>query len=110
MADVGQEEDFEAAKAKALKIGAKKFFLEDLKREFVEELIYRESLIASRRRMLGVDIARADNRFDVLLVLFSFLLLFICIRIPAFHYSRHLSCRSMQRHLRGSLPFGNFAC
>ena len=42
MADVGQEEDFEAAKAKALKIGAKKFFLEDLKREFVEELIYRE--------------------------------------------------------------------
>jgi argininosuccinate synthase len=43
MADVGQEEDFEAAREKALKIGAKKFFLEDLKREFVEELIYRES-------------------------------------------------------------------
>ena len=54
MADVGQEEDFEAAKAKALKIGAKKFFLEDLKREFVEELIYRESLIAKRRRCLGL--------------------------------------------------------
>jgi hypothetical protein len=43
MADVGQEEDFEAAREKALKIGAKKFFLEDLKREFVEELIYRKS-------------------------------------------------------------------
>lgn len=42
MADVGQEEDFEAAREKALKIGAKKFFLEDLKREFVEELIYRQ--------------------------------------------------------------------
>jgi argininosuccinate synthase len=42
MADVGQEEDFEAAREKALKIGASKFFLEDLKREFVEELIYRE--------------------------------------------------------------------
>jgi argininosuccinate synthase len=42
MADVGQEEDFEAAREKALKIGAKKFFLEDLKREFVEELIYRK--------------------------------------------------------------------
>lgn len=42
MADVGQEEDFEAAREKALKIGATKFFLEDLKREFVEELIYRE--------------------------------------------------------------------
>lgn len=44
MADVGQEEDFEAARQKALKVGAKKFFLEDLKREFVEELIYREFL------------------------------------------------------------------
>ena len=28
MADVGQEEDFEAAKEKALKIGAKKVFIE----------------------------------------------------------------------------------
>lgn len=27
MADVGQEEDFKAAEAKALKVGAKKFFL-----------------------------------------------------------------------------------
>lgn len=42
MADVGQEEDFEAARQKALKCGASKFFLEDLKREFVTELIYRE--------------------------------------------------------------------
>jgi argininosuccinate synthase len=43
MADVGQEEDFEAARTKALKCGAVGFFLADLKREFVEELIYRES-------------------------------------------------------------------
>lgn len=42
MADVGQEEDFEAARTKAMKCGASGFFLEDLKREFVEELIYRE--------------------------------------------------------------------
>jgi argininosuccinate synthase len=28
MADVGQEEDFAAAEKKALKVGAKKFFLE----------------------------------------------------------------------------------
>jgi argininosuccinate synthase len=41
MADVGQEEDFEAAREKAMKCGAAGFFLEDLKREFVEELIYR---------------------------------------------------------------------
>ncbi|KAF5362020.1 hypothetical protein D9756_002639 [Leucocoprinus leucothites] len=40
MADVGQEEDYKAAEAKALKVGAKKFFLADLKREFVTELIY----------------------------------------------------------------------
>ena len=33
MADVGQEEDFEAAKAKALKIGASKCYIEDLRRE-----------------------------------------------------------------------------
>lgn len=59
MADVGQEEDFEAARAKALKVGAKKFILDvcpfpdffrhvsqqnirsqDLKDEFVNELIF----------------------------------------------------------------------
>ena len=33
MADVGQEEDFEAAKAKALKIGASKCYVEDLRKE-----------------------------------------------------------------------------
>lgn len=33
MADVGQEEDFDAAKAKALKIGASKCYIEDLRRE-----------------------------------------------------------------------------
>jgi argininosuccinate synthase len=38
MADVGQEEDFEAAKEKALKIGASKCYVEDLRRE-VSELI-----------------------------------------------------------------------
>jgi hypothetical protein len=58
MADVGQEgelaqftvagfqdtnslaEDFEAAKAKAIKIGAVACYVEDLKREFVEELCF----------------------------------------------------------------------
>jgi argininosuccinate synthase len=37
-------QDFEAAKSKAMKCGAAGFFLEDLKREFVEQLIYRESV------------------------------------------------------------------
>jgi len=61
MADVGQEEDFEAAKAKALKIGAKKFFLEDLKREFVEELIYPAvqcNAIYEGVYLLGTSLAR----------------------------------------------------
>lgn len=40
MADVGQEEDFEAAKAKALKVGAVACYVEDLKKEFVEELCF----------------------------------------------------------------------
>lgn len=44
MADVGQEEDFEAARKKAMDCGAVGFFLEDLKKEFIEELIYREYL------------------------------------------------------------------
>lgn len=33
MADVGQEEDFDAAKQKALKIGASRCYIEDLRRE-----------------------------------------------------------------------------
>ncbi|KAG1776596.1 hypothetical protein EV702DRAFT_324976 [Suillus placidus] len=43
MADIGQEEDFEAARNKGLSVGAKKFFLEDLKREYVLlELLQRQ--------------------------------------------------------------------
>jgi argininosuccinate synthase len=40
VADVGQEEDFETAKKKALKIGAVAVYIEDLRKEFVEELIF----------------------------------------------------------------------
>lgn len=40
VADVGQEEDFETARKKALKIGAVAVYVEDLRKEFVEELIY----------------------------------------------------------------------
>ncbi|EPQ56746.1 argininosuccinate synthase [Gloeophyllum trabeum ATCC 11539] len=61
MADVGQEEDFEAARAKALKVGAKKFILEDLRREFVEELIYpavQANCIYENVYLLGTSLAR----------------------------------------------------
>ncbi|OBZ73606.1 Argininosuccinate synthase [Grifola frondosa] len=61
MADVGQEEDFEAAKKKALAVGAKKFFLEDLKREFVTDLIYpavQANCIYENVYLLGTSLAR----------------------------------------------------
>ena len=40
MANIGQEEDFEAAKSKALKIGAKECYVEDVIDEFVKELCF----------------------------------------------------------------------
>ncbi|KAF8475393.1 putative argininosuccinate synthase [Russula ochroleuca] len=61
LADVGQEEDFEAARQKALYVGAKKFFLEDLKREFVTELIYpavQANAIYENVYLLGTSLAR----------------------------------------------------
>jgi len=61
MADVGQEEDYDAAREKALRVGAKKFFLEDLKREFVEELIYpavQANCIYENVYLLGTSLAR----------------------------------------------------
>ncbi|EJT96568.1 argininosuccinate synthetase [Dacryopinax primogenitus] len=61
MADVGQEEDFVAARAKALKVGALKFHLEDMKREFVEQLIYpavQANCIYEGVYLLGTSLAR----------------------------------------------------
>lgn len=40
VADVGQEEDFDVAREKALKIGASKVYIEDIRKEFVEELCF----------------------------------------------------------------------
>ncbi|KAI9839959.1 MAG: argininosuccinate synthetase [Sarea resinae] len=61
MADVGQEEDFEAAKAKALKIGAEKVYVEDLRKEFIEELCYPAvqcNAIYENVYLLGTSLAR----------------------------------------------------
>ena len=41
-ASIDRTQDFEAARSKAMKCGAVNFVLEDMKREFVEELIYRK--------------------------------------------------------------------
>jgi argininosuccinate synthase len=61
MADVGQKEDFEAAKAKALKIGASKVYVEDLKSEFVTGYIFeaiKANAMYEGRYLLGTSLAR----------------------------------------------------
>lgn len=61
MADIGQKEDMEAAKVKALAIGASKIYIEDLKKEFVTDYIfpaYAAGAIYERRYLLGTSLAR----------------------------------------------------
>lgn len=61
MADVGQEEDFEAAREKALKIGASKVYIEDLRKEFVEELCFPAiqcNAVYENLYLLGTSLAR----------------------------------------------------
>ena len=61
LANVGQEEDFDAVREKALKCGAKEFIVEDLRREFVEELIFpavQANAIYEDVYLLGTSLAR----------------------------------------------------
>jgi len=61
MADVGQEEDFEAARKKALKIGASKVYIEDLRKEFVEQLCFPAiqcNAVYENVYLLGTSLAR----------------------------------------------------
>ncbi len=61
IADVGQEDDFEAARAKALKIGASKVYVEDLRRDFVENYIFpafKANAVYESRYLLGTALAR----------------------------------------------------
>ncbi len=62
VADVGQEgEDFEEVKRKALKCGASKVYVEDLKREFVTDFIFpsiKANALYEGRYLLGTSIAR----------------------------------------------------
>jgi argininosuccinate synthase len=60
-ADVGQEEDFEAVKAKALKTGAEKCIIDDLKAEFVKEYIFpsiQANAIYETVYLMGTSLAR----------------------------------------------------
>ncbi|XP_061911303.1 argininosuccinate synthase isoform X1 [Entelurus aequoreus] len=61
MANIGQDEDFEAAKTKAEKLGAKKVFVEDLRAEFVEDFILpavQANAVYEDRYLLGTSLAR----------------------------------------------------
>ncbi len=59
--DVGQKDDFEAIEKKALKTGASKVYTEDLKEEFVTDLIFsalRGNASYEGRYLLGTALAR----------------------------------------------------
>ena len=61
MANIGQKEDFQAAEQKALKIGASKVFIEDMRKEFVTDYIfpvYKANTLYEGRYLLGTAIAR----------------------------------------------------
>lgn len=61
IADVGQEEDFDAAREKALNVGASKVYVEDLKEEFVRDYIFtavKSQAIYEGRYLLGTSVAR----------------------------------------------------
>ncbi|KAK3934711.1 argininosuccinate synthase [Diplogelasinospora grovesii] len=61
LANVGQEEDFAEVEKKALALGAEKMVIEDLQREFVEQLVFRAiqcNAIYEDRYLLGTSLAR----------------------------------------------------
>lgn len=60
-ADIGQEEDWEAVKAKGLATGAEKVIISDLQKEFVEDYIFpafRANAIYEGSYLLGTSLAR----------------------------------------------------
>lgn len=61
LANIGQDEDFEAARKKAESLGAKKVFIEDLRTEFVEDFIWpavQANAVYEDRYLLGTAVAR----------------------------------------------------
>ncbi|KAL2185488.1 mitochondrial phenylalanyl-tRNA synthetase-like protein [Thermothelomyces heterothallicus CBS 203.75] len=61
LANVGQEEDWAAVEKKALALGAERMVIEDLQREFVEEIVFRAiqcNAIYEDRYLLGTSLAR----------------------------------------------------
>ncbi|KAJ4307196.1 hypothetical protein N0V88_000575 [Collariella sp. IMI 366227] len=61
LANVGQEEDWSEVEKKALALGAERMVIEDLQREFVDEIVFRAiqcNAIYEDRYLLGTSLAR----------------------------------------------------
>ena len=61
VADVGQPDDFKEVEKKAIKTGASKVYIEDLKKEFVEDYIFpalKANAIYEGKYLLGTSLAR----------------------------------------------------
>jgi argininosuccinate synthase len=61
VADVGQDDDFAEVEKKALKIGASKVYIKDLKKEFVTDYIFpalKANAVYESRYLLGTSLAR----------------------------------------------------
>ena len=61
IADVGQNKDFKMIKEKAIKTGASKVYIEDLKKEFIEKYVFemvKANAIYEGKYLLGTAIAR----------------------------------------------------
>ena len=60
-ADVGQESELEGLEEKALKTGASKLYIEDLRKEFIEDYIYptmQAGAVYENEYLLGTSFAR----------------------------------------------------
>lgn len=61
IANVGQDDDFEAAREKALLLGASKVYIEDLRKELVTDYVFpaiKANAIYENRYLLGTSLAR----------------------------------------------------
>ena len=61
IADLGQNDDLNAVKEKALKVGASKVYIEDVKEEFVTDFIFpsiRANAVYEGRYLMGTSLAR----------------------------------------------------
>src|SRR3989338_8113278 len=71
VADLGQSDDLKEAKEKALKIGASKVYIEDVKQEFVTDFIFpaiRANAAYEGRYLMGTSLARpliAKKQIDI---------------------------------------------